>query len=389
MAEKNRVAILGATGMVGQQFIQALDGHPWFEPAFLLASARSVGRRYTDAIRDPETGAHRWYAEGSPPAWTHALTVIDPEQFDPSAAGADLVFSAVESDVAHIFEPRFAATTPVVSTARAFRDEPDVPILIPGVNDDHAPLIRYQQRRRGWRGFIAPQPNCTATGLAIALKPLDSAFGVEAVIVTSLQALSGAGRDGVAALEILDNIIPFIRNEEERVALETAKILGTACIDDAGPDNEGAGIRPHPLRLAATCTRVNVRDGHTLAVTAQLRRPATPQQVATALSDFTLGVSPRLTRTGNSGSSVQTSTLPSAPKRLIQVQDDPFRPQPRLDRDTGDGMTTVIGRIRTAPALPNGIAFVALSHNTRMGAAKGAVLTAELLAAAGYLQRGE
>lgn len=372
MAQKKRVAILGATGMVGQQFIQALDGHPWFEPVFLLGSARTVGKRYGDAIRDVETGAYRWYADGSPPAWAHDLVLLDSDTFDPAAAGADLVFTAVETDVARIYEPRFAATTPVVSTARAHRDDPDVPIIIPGVNNDHARLIRYQQQRRGWQGFIAPQPNCTATGLAIALKPLDEAFGVETVIVTTMQAISGAGKGGVDALDILDNVIPFIRNEEERVALETGKILGTAVFS-----GDSASIQAHSLRLSATCTRVNVRDGHTEAVTVQLRHPAAPEAVVQVLREF----APQL----GTESTVRWEALPSAPDRMIVVHDDPYRPQPRLDRDAGGGMTTVVGRIRVASALPNGISFVVLSHNTRMGAARGAVLTAEILAAEGYL----
>jgi aspartate-semialdehyde dehydrogenase len=286
------------------------------------------------------------------------LKIEDSARFEPD--GVDLVFSAVEAEVARVLEPRYARTTPVVSTASAFRYEEDVPILVPGVNWEHAALLEIQKKRRDWDGFITPIPNCTATGLAIALKPIADAFGLRRVLMTSMQGVSGAGRSpGVAALDVLDNLIPYIPNEEEKVARETKKILGVL--------GEG-GIRPHDVVVSATCTRVAVSDGHTESVFVSTERAATPEAVAEVLRAFDGG-----------------SDLPSAPKRWIVVHDDPFRPQPRLDRDVEGGMATSVGRIRRDPALENGIKFVLVSHNTKMGAAKGAVTVAEYLCKSGML----
>jgi aspartate-semialdehyde dehydrogenase len=269
----------------------------------------------------------------------------------------DLVFSAVESAAARELEEKYAPRVPVVSTSSAFRYEPDAPILVPGVNPEHARLVERQRRERGWRGFVAPIPNCTATGLVVALAPLAKAFGLRGVVMTSLQALSGAGRSpGVVGLDILDNVIPFIPKEEEKVQRETGKILGRL---------EGDAIVPLDLPVSATCTRVNVRDGHTEAVNVSLGRPASPQEVAAAMRSF--------------GREFCALPLPSNPPELLAVSDDPYRPQPRIDRRLNDGMTTVVGRIREDSVLPNGIKFVLLSHNTKMGAAQGAVLTAEHL----------
>ena len=288
------------------------------------------------------------------------LTVENGDALD--LDGIDIVFSAVESDAARLLEPKYAKTTPVLSTASAFRYEDDVPILVPGVNFPHAALIETQRRERGWRGFIIPLPNCTTMGMVITLKPLLDRFGVQRVVMTSMQGVSGAGLSpGVAALEILDNVIPFIPGEEEKVARETGKILGAVA---------GDRITPAPFPVSATCTRAAVTEGHTEAVTVSLGAAATPAEVMAAFRAF--------------GREWSTKGWPSAPRQWITVHEDPYRPQPRLDRDAEGGMTTSVGRVRPAPALEHGIAYMLVSHNTRMGAAKGAVLTAEYLVTAGY-----
>ncbi len=358
---KRRVAVIGATGIAGQQALVALADHPWFEIAAVAASSRSAGKPYRDAIRDG-SGARRWFCREEPPEAVLDLPVADGERFDPGQV--DLVLSAVESDVARVLEPRCAAAVPVLSTASAFRYEPDVPIVVPGVNlAAHLPLIEHQRRRRGWKGFVLPQSNCTVVGLTISLKPLLDAFGIERVLVTTMQGLSGAGRSpGVIALDILDNLVPYIPKEEEKVAIETGKILGTL--------GEG-GIVPHPAPVGATCTRAAVLDGHTLAVTVETTRPVEPAAAAAAMREF---------RADYAG-----LDLPSAPAHPIVVHDDPFRPQPRLDRERDGGMATSVGRLRPEPALRHGLKYVALSHNTRMGAAKGLVLAAEYLARTGLL----
>lgn len=359
---RKRVAVVGAIGIAGQQFLLALAQHPWFEVVALAASERSAGKTYREAIRDARTGARRWWCQDEPPASLLNLPVVTGDGLD--LAGIDLVFTAVESDVARVLEARYAKTTPVLSTASAFRYEDDVPVLVPGVNGDHAVQLDRQRRARAWRGFIAPLPNCTTMGLVMTLKPLLDRFGVGRVVMTSMQGVSGAGRSpGVMALDIFDNVIPYIAGEEEKVARETGKILGRL-------DGE-CRIAPAPFPVSATCTRVAVTEGHTEAVTVSLGAPATPAEVAAAFRDF--------------GRELARLELPSAPERLITVHDDPFRPQPRLDRDADGGMTTSVGRIRADPALDHGVKYVLVSHNTRMGAAKGAVLTAECLALAGYV----
>ncbi|MBI4515440.1 MAG: aspartate-semialdehyde dehydrogenase [Deltaproteobacteria bacterium] len=358
---KKKVAIVGATGIAGQQFLTALDGHPWFDVVALAASARSAGKPYGAAIRDAATGARRWWCNEEPPAAMLELPVQEAAALNLN--GIDLVFSAVESDVARELEPRYAATTPVVSNASAFRYDSDVPILVPGVNFAHARLLELQRRQRHWRGFITPLPNCTTIGLAIALKPLYDAFGIARCIMTSMQGISGAGRSpGVLALDIVDNVIPYIHGEEEKVAKETGKILGQL--------GEG-GIAPAPFPVSATCTRAAVIEGHTESVTIATERPYTIEAAKQAMRQF--------------GSELAQLALPSAPQRLIVVHDDPFRPQPRLDRDADGGMATSVGRLRADTALDNGLKFLLVSHNTKMGAAKGAVLVAEYLASAGYL----
>ena len=358
---KKRVAVVGATGIAGQQCLVALERHPWFEVVMLAASERSAGKPYGAAIRDARTGERRWWCQEAPPAAMLDLPVEHAEHLNLS--GIDVVFSAVESDAARQLEPRYAKTTAVLSTASAFRYEDDVPILVPGVNLSHAAQIDGQRRRRGWQGFIAPLPNCTTMGLVITLKPLLDRFGIERVLMTSMQGISGAGRSpGVVALDIVDNVIPYIAGEEEKVARETVKILGVV--------GEG-GLTPARFPVSATCTRAAVIEGHTEAVSVATSTGCQPDDVAAAFREF--------------GAELARLSLPSAPQRLITVHDDPFRPQPRLDRDADGGMTTSVGRIRADHALDHGVKYVLVSHNTKMGAAKGAVLTAEYLAATGYL----
>ncbi len=356
-----KAGIVGATGIVGQQFLVALQGHPWIEIAALAASERSAGQSYRDAITDDQSGALRWFCQEPPTEEIMAMLVRNAAEMDVS--GLDIVFSAIESDQAKILEPRFAKDKAVISTASAFRYDEDVPILIPGINSEHARLIDLQRKARGWKGFIAPIPNCTTTGLAISLKPIHESFGVKAVIMTSMQALSGAGRSpGVIGLDILDNVIPFIAGEEEKVQRETQKILGSFV---------GGSVNPARFTVSCTCTRVNVREGHTESVFVSTEKACGVHDVAAAMREY-------------SGSANEIE-LPSAPKHMIIVHEDPLRPQPRLDRDAEDGMATVVGRIRKDNVLNNGIKYVLVSHNTKMGAAKGAVLVAELLIRDGHI----
>lgn len=356
---KKKVAVIGATGIAGQQFLAALPGHPDFEVVALAASARSAGKAYLDAIRAPSGMVGWWCDEPLDPQYA-AMPVVDALHFD--ARSVDLVFTAVESDAARELEPLYAKTTPVVSTASAFRYESDTPIFVPGVNTAHAALLKKQQENRGWKGFVTPVPNCTTTGLAMTLKPLYDAFGIQGVVMTSMQAMSGAGRNGgVLGLDVTDNVIPFIPGEEEKVQKETQKILGVL--------HEGH-ITPAAFGVSATCTRVGVADGHTEAVFVATEKPCSAADAAHAMKSF---------RGGLDG-------LPSAPEELIYVHEDPFRPQPRRDRDRGRGMTTVVGRLREERVLgQNGVKYVLVSHNTKMGAAKGAILVAELLMREGLL----
>jgi aspartate-semialdehyde dehydrogenase len=356
-----RAGIVGATGIVGQQFLVALKGHPWIEIAVLAASERSAGRSYKEAITDAQSGALRWFCQEPPVEEVMAMPVQNAAGMDVSSL--DIIFSAIESDQAKILEPRFARDKAVISTASAFRYDEDVPILIPGVNSDHAELINVQRKARGWKGFITPIPNCTTTGLAISLKPIYESFGVNAVIMTSMQALSGAGRSpGVIGLDILDNVIPFIAGEEEKVQRETQKILGKFA---------GGSVDPAKFNVSCTCTRVNVREGHTESVFVSTQKACEVDDVARAMREYR--------------GSANEVELPSAPEHMITVHEDPFRPQPRLDRDAEDGMATAVGRIRKDNVLKNGVKYLLVSHNTKMGAAKGAVLVAELLIRDGYV----
>lgn len=356
-----RTAIIGATGVVGQEFLVALNKHPWFEVKQVAASERSAGKKYVDAIHDKNTGVMKWHQREPVPEYARDITVRNVNDINP--ADVDLVFTAIEAEDARTIEPRFAQRVPVISTAAAFRYENDVPILIPGINDNQAELLNVQRKNRAWKGFIAPLPNCTTTGMAITLKPILDEFGVEKVIMTSMQAVSGAGRTpGVSALDIFDNIIPYIPKEEEKVQSETMKILGKL---------NGSAITPANMKVSCTCTRAAVLDGHMESVFVETSKNCEPVDVKEAMQKYSRNVS--------------IAGLPSAPPEYIFVHDDPTRPQPRLDRNMNDGMTTVVGRLRKDTVFDKGIKYVLLSHNEKMGSAKGAVLLAEMLKQKGYI----
>jgi aspartate-semialdehyde dehydrogenase len=356
---KLRAAVVGATGIAGQQFLAALANHPSLELVRLAASARSAGKRYRDAITDP-SGRSSWHVTEPLDQRFAELPVEDAAQM--SADGLDVVFTAVESDAAKEIEPRLAQKLPVISTAAAFRYEADVPIFLPAVNLDHVGLIDVQRKQRGWKGFVTPGPNCTTVGLVMSIAPLHRAFGVKTVVMTSMQSVSGAGRSpGVLALDITDNLIPYIPKEEEKVEKETKKLLGTLTNGVVGDA---------PIAVSCTCTRVPVLEGHTESIFVGLDKKVSLEEVKAAMRAF--------------GKEFLALGLPSAPRALLTLEDDPFRPQPRHDRDRDGGMTTTIGRLREEPVL-GGVKYVLVSHNTKMGAAKGAILCAEYLMHRGYI----
>jgi aspartate-semialdehyde dehydrogenase len=348
MGERIEVGILGATGTVGQQFLRLLSDHPWFKPAWLAASERSEGRLYRDATK--------WRLACQPPPETERLQV---DACTPGRA-PKLVFSALDASAADTVEPAFAAAGHViVSNTRTFRMDPAVPLLIPEVNADHLELITRQRRDRGWTGAIVTNPNCSTIVLAMVLAPLRQ-FGVKSVAVTTMQAVSGAGYPGVASLDIVGNVVPFISGEEEKMESETQKILGAV--------SNGAVV-PHPAVVSATTTRVPVIDGHTMSISVSLETRPPMADVRAALSAFR--------------GRPQELTLPSAPAEPIYVHDSADRPQPRLDVDRDGGMAITVGRLRPCPLF--GYKMVALGHNTVRGAAGAAILNAELMHREGWL----
>lgn len=352
---KKKVAIVGVTGAVGQEFVQSLKDHPWFEVTQIAASEHSAGKNYLEAIRDPVSEIVAWEVGGDIPEYIKEMTVKTIDEIDVSQL--DLVFSAVESGAARDIETKFAVEVPVISTSSAYRYEEDVPILIPGINDEQADLLDIQKENRNWKGWVAPLPNCTTTGLAITLKPLYEKFGVKKVMMTSMQAISGAGRSpGVSAMNITDNIIPYIPKEEGKVRRETRKILGKL-VDGK--------IQDADIRVSCTCTRVPIIDGHTESVFVETEKEIEPATCKQTYEEY------------NQKSTV--NGLHSAPKKYYVVHDDPTRPQPRLEREVGDGMTTTIGRVEKEDLFDHGIKYVLFSHNKKMGSAKGAVLLAEML----------
>ena len=355
---KKKVAVVGATGIAGQQFLTALENHPWFEVVALAGSPRSAGKTYEKAITTPSGQINWWQNEKIPEKYKQMVVELATE-LDPSKV--DIVFTAVESDAARELEPLYAKHKPTISTASAYRMENDVPLVIPGVNSDHLSMIEKQQKNRGWDGFIVPIPNCTTYGLACSLAPIYKNFGVKGVVMTSLQATSGAGRNGgVLSLDMIDNLVPYIPGEEDKVEIETQKILGS--LDSETVTDADFGV-------SCTCTRVPVTDGHTETVFVATEKPVSVGEITNAYQEYETGL----------------KDLPSAPKDFYLVHDDPFHPQPRIDRDKDGGMSTHIGRIREEKVL-GGIKYVLLSHNTKAGAAKGAILIAEYLCQEGVIK---
>ncbi|MCK4577385.1 MAG: aspartate-semialdehyde dehydrogenase [Candidatus Marinimicrobia bacterium] len=349
MAKKLKVGILGATGAVGQRFVELLEGHPWFEIGALYASGRSAGKTYKEAVD--------WKVPVTRPTYLDGEVVRDMQPDEP----LDLVFSALPRETAKTVEVDFArAGVPVISNASAYRMGQDIPLLIPEVNPEHTGLIDYQRQQRGWDGYIVTNPNCSVIGLVLALKPLDDAFSISQVNVVTMQAKSGAGYPGPPPEVIDDNVLPFIGGEEDKLEEEPAKLLGTL-----GP----RGIKAADLVVSAQCNRVNVLDGHLEAVNLKFRQPASVEEVTEALNSFR--------------SVPQEAGLPFAPDQPVTVREEDDRPQPKLDRDTGKGMTATVGRIR--PDSLFDIKFMVLSHNTIRGAAGAAILNAELLKHQGYL----
>jgi len=351
------IGILGATGMVGQRFIQLLENHPWFRVTWLAASDRSSGKPYADAVR--------WKLDTPIPPSVAKLPVspATPEQ-NPNGV-PEIIFAALDTDIARDLEPQFAAAgCAVISNSSAFRMQVDVPLVIPEVNADHLALIPQQNwnaSRTGTqkRGYIVTNPNCSAIGLVLALKPLAERFGLRSVFVSTMQAVSGAGYPGVASLDILGNVVPFIRNEEEKLEAETRRLLGKL---------EHSQVTPLDARVSAHCNRVAVEDGHTESVSIELASKPTREEILAAWREF---------------QPLRASNLPTAPEQPVEYNPAEDRPQPRLDRMRGRGMAATVGRLRPCSLLD--WKFTVLSHNTIRGAAGAALLNAELLASQGKL----
>jgi aspartate-semialdehyde dehydrogenase len=349
MAIKIPVGILGATGVVGQRFIQMLEHHPWFEVAWLAASDRSEGRAYADATR--------WRLKTPMPERVSKMMVSPAVP----ANAPKVIFAALDASIAAELEPRFAeAGCAVVSNSSALRMKSDVPLVVPEVNPGHLKLVECQAWRRQSGGFAVTNPNCSAIGLVLALAPLHQQFGIETVMVVTMQAISGAGYPGVASLDILGNVIPFIAKEEEKMEEETRKLLGAL---------NGAGIKPASFGMSAQCNRVAVEDGHTESVSVKLKNKAQAEEMIATWNEFR--------------SLPQELKLPTAPERPVVYVNTADRPQPRFDADLGAGMTATVGRLRPCGVLD--WKFTVLSHNTIRGAAGAALLNAELLKAQGYL----
>ena len=350
MRTKISVGILGATGIVGQRFVQMLEHHPWFEVAWLAASDRSEGKTYAEAAR--------WRMKSAMPARVGEM-VVSPARPD---GAPKVIFAALDSAIAAELEPRFAeAGCAVVTNSSALRMQTDVPLVIPEVNADHIKLLESQAWRRKTGGFVVTNPNCSAIGLVMALAPLEQRFGIETVIAVTMQAVSGAGYPGVASLDILGNVIPYIAKEEEKMEEETLKLLGKlsgACIQSAG------------FGMSAHCNRVAVEDGHTESVSVKFKKKAKAEEVIAAWNEFR--------------GEPQVLKLPNAPEQPVQYVTAADRPQPRFDVDAGAGMTATVGRLRPCSVLD--WKFTVLSHNTIRGAAGAALLNAELLKVKGYLE---
>jgi aspartate-semialdehyde dehydrogenase len=356
-AMKNRhpIGILGATGMVGQRYIQLLERHPWFQITWLAASDRSSGKTYGEAAK--------WRLDTPLPERIANMTVSPAE---PSAEANEgqpapkIIFSSIDAPIARELEPRFAAAgCAVISNSSAFRMAPNVPLVLPEVNADHLHLIEEQSWRKESGGYIVTNSNCTVMGPVLALKPLVDRFGVEQIFATSMQAVSGAGYPGVASMDILDNVVPYIPNEEEKMEEEMLKLLGSL---------DGHVVKPLSARMSASCNRVPVVDGHTVSVSVKLGKPATREEILAAWAEFR---------------PLAGQHLPTAPEQPVEWAPQPDRPQPRLDRNRGNGMAVTVGRLRPCGVLD--WKFTVLSHNTIRGAAGATILNAELLASLGKL----
>ena len=345
---RQKIGILGATGMVGQRFIQLLENHPWFEVDWLAASDRSSGKKYGEAVR--------WKLDTPLPERIASMPV---SPATPTGA-PKVIFAALDADIARELEPQFAAAgCAVISNSSAFRMEPSVPLVIPEVNGDHLALLENQSWRRKSGGYIVTNPNCSAIGLVMALKPIVDRFGIEAIFVSTMQAVSGAGYPGVASLDILGNVVPYIKNEEEKMEQETLKLLGRL---------NGRAVEPLAAKMTAHCNRVAVEDGHTESVSIKLGKKATREELIAAWVEF---------------APLTGKDLPTAPAQPVEYVAADDRPQPRLDRMRGAGMAATVGRVRPCGLLD--WKFTVLSHNTIRGAAGAALLNAELLVALGKL----
>ena len=351
--ERRRVGVLGATGTVGQRFIQMLSEHPWFEIAWLAASERSAGKRFGEACR--------WKLDTPMPRRIAEMTVQANVPEDVVGELPGIIFAALDADVARELEPKFAAAgCAVISNSSAFRMVEDVPLVVPEVNADHLQMIEGQSWREGnggKGGYVVTNPNCSAIGLVMALKPLEERFGIEGIFVSTMQAVSGAGYPGVPSLDILGNVVPFIKNEEEKLQEEVGKLLGRF---------DGGRVERLGARVSAHCNRVAVEDGHTECVSVKLKVPTTREEMLRAWAEFT---------------PLAGQGLLTAPEQPVEYEEGVDRPQPRLDRMRGRGMAATVGRLRPCALLD--WKFVVLSHNTIRGAAGAAVLNAEVLARLG------
>jgi aspartate-semialdehyde dehydrogenase len=339
-----RVAVLGATGAVGQSFIRLLADHPWFELAELAASERSAGKSYADAVR--------WIGGDAMPARVASMKVL---ACDPSAISADIVFSALDSAAAEDAEPAFArAGKTVLTNAKNYRMEPDVPLMIAEVNPSHLSILGAQRAARGWTGAIVANGNCASIVASLPLAPIHERFGITKVIMMTMQAVSGAGYPGVPSLDILGNVIPFIKDEEPKIEVETQKFLGAV---------DGGTIKSASFPVSAHANRVAVEHGHTICMSVGLESPVDAAEVERAIADWR--------------GAEEARGLPSSPERALLLSDQPDQPQPRRQVNTGNGMTVVVGRVRRDPILT--VKLVAMGHNVIRGAAGASVLNAELM----------
>jgi aspartate-semialdehyde dehydrogenase len=355
--QRQKIGILGATGMVGQRFIQLLEHHPWFEVAWLAASDKSSGKKYGDAVK--------WKLDTELPERI-AKMPISPAIPD---GAPRVIFAALDADIARELEPAFAeAGCAVISNSSAFRMHPDVPLVIPEVNAGHLPILENQTWRKESGGYIVTNPNCSAIGLVLALKPLVDRFGVDSIFVSTMQAVSGAGYPGVASMDILGNVVPYVKNEEEKMEAETLRLLGERQI----VEGSSGIVRPLGAKMTAHCNRVAVEDGHTESVSVKLSRKATREEILEAWREFT---------------PLAGQSLPTAPDQPVEFTALEDRPQPRLDKMRGRGMAATVGRLRPCGLLD--WKFTVLSHNTIRGAAGAALLNAELLLSLGKLEAGK